>query len=68
MVLEDREFLRVEPAEILDLVHREGTLEEVGLLAERCASEAREQLAFFPPSDAREALEYAPEFVLRRRS
>jgi len=68
MVLEDREFLRVEPSEILDLVHREGTLEEVGLLAERCASEAREQLAFFPPSDAREALEYAPEFVLRRRS
>ncbi|MEO8503579.1 MAG: polyprenyl synthetase family protein [Acidobacteriota bacterium] len=68
MVLEDREFNRVEPREILELVHSEGTLEETEAMAERLALEAREQLAFFPPSDAREALEYAPEFVLRRRS
>ncbi len=68
MVLEDREFLRVGPDEILDLVHSQGTLEEVQGLAERFAREAREQLSFFPPGDAREALEYAPEFVLRRRS
>ena len=67
-VLEDRGFDRVSPADILDLVRTEGTLEEVAAMAEQYASEARRELELFPPGDAREALEFAPDFVLHRRS
>lgn len=68
MVLEDRAFERVSPEQILELVRAEGTIEEVEQLANGFARQAREQLAFFPPGDAREALELAPNFVLHRRS
>jgi octaprenyl-diphosphate synthase len=68
MVLEDRSFARVSPEEILDLVRTEGTLEEVSTMAEQLAAEAKRELEFFPPGDAREALEFAPDFVLHRRS
>jgi octaprenyl-diphosphate synthase len=68
MVLEDRSFTRVSPQEILDLVRSEGTLEEVSELARDYAEQAKRELEFFPPSDAREALEFAPDFVLHRRS
>ncbi|HEV2855918.1 MAG TPA: polyprenyl synthetase family protein [Thermoanaerobaculia bacterium] len=67
-VLEDRSFSRVSPQEILDLVRSEGTLEEVTAMAEEYAAEAKRELEIFPPSDAREALEFAPDFVLYRRS
>jgi octaprenyl-diphosphate synthase len=67
-VLEDRSFSRVAPQEILDLVTAEGTLEEVREMAEGWASRARQELAFFPAGDARDALEVAPDFVLHRRS
>lgn len=67
-VLEDRGFGRVSPQEILDLVRAEGTLEEVAAMAEQYAAEAKRELEFFPPSDARDALEFAPDFVLHRRS
>jgi octaprenyl-diphosphate synthase len=67
-VLEDRSFSRVSPQEILDLVRSEGTIEEVTAMAEEYAAEAKRELEFFPPSDAREALEFAPDFVLYRRS
>lgn len=67
-VLDDRTFERVSPDEILELVHREGTLEEVELRARALADEARLALAVFPDSEARRALEFAPDFVLHRRS
>jgi len=67
-VLEDRSFGRVAAQEILDLVHREGTLEETAAMAEGYGDQARAELAFFPESDARDALEFAPDFVLHRRS
>lgn len=67
-VLEERSFDRVSSDEILDLVHRAGTLEEVEAMAEAFAEEARQALAPLPPGDARDALEAAPDFVLRRRS
>jgi octaprenyl-diphosphate synthase len=67
-VLEDRSFKRVEPQAILEAVSAEGTVEEVRELAIKYAAEAREALGGFPASDAREALELAPEFVLDRRS
>ena len=67
-VLEDRAFDRVAPQQILELVAREGTVEEVETMALDFADEAREALAGFPANDAREALEVAPDYVLNRRS
>lgn len=67
-VLEDRSFDRVAPEAILDVVTAEGTLDEVRELASKHAEEAREALGSFPASETREALEFAPEFVLNRRS
>ena len=67
-VLDDRSFDRVQPEQILGLVEREGTVEEVVELAEGQASEARDHLSSLAPGEAREALEFAPDFVLRRRS
>jgi octaprenyl-diphosphate synthase len=68
MVLKDRSFARVSPQEILDLVQAQGTLEEVTEMAEGYAAAAKQELAVFPPSDARDALELTPDFVLHRRS
>jgi octaprenyl-diphosphate synthase len=67
-VLEDGNFSRISREEILELVSSEGTLEEVQTMAEKYAEEARQELSFFPPSEARDALEFAPDFVLQRRS
>lgn len=67
-VLEDRSFSRVSAQEILDLVSAQGTLEEAQEMAEGYAAEAKRELQFFPPSDIRDALEFAPDFVLNRRS
>jgi octaprenyl-diphosphate synthase len=67
-VLEQRSFDRVAPQQILALVQREGTLAETAAMAEEYAASAQEKLEFFPPGDAREALEFAPDFVLHRRA
>lgn len=67
-VLRDGSFERVPTEIILELVEREGTLEESRDIARSHARSAREALAFFAASTAREALELAPDFVLDRRS
>jgi len=67
-VLDDRSFGRVTAQEILDLVRAQGTIEEVSELAQGYANQAKQELEFFPPGDARDALEFAPDFVLNRRS
>lgn len=66
-VLEDRGFERTSTTEILDLVAREGTLEEAAEIASAWAESAREALTGLPANEAREALELAPDFVLNRR-
>ena len=66
-VLEDRGFERTPSAQVLDLVAREGTLEEAGEIAAVWAETARAALAGLPANEAREALELAPDFVLNRR-
>jgi octaprenyl-diphosphate synthase len=66
-VLEDRAFERVTPGQVLDVVAREGTVEEVEEMAHDFAEEARVALEPFAPGDARDALELAPDFVLNRR-
>ncbi|HEX2253511.1 MAG TPA: polyprenyl synthetase family protein [Thermoanaerobaculia bacterium] len=67
-VLEDRAFRRAAADDILALVEREGTLDEAAALAEDHAERARRELDPFPDNDAREALLYAPDFILTRRS
>lgn len=67
-LLEDRSFDRVSAQQVLELVEREGVLEEVRELAQSHALAAGEALEGFAASKAREALEFAPEFVLNRRS
>jgi len=67
-VLEDRDFVRVAPEQILELVRSEGTLEEVREMAEGYAARAKAELASLPGGEAREALELAPDFILYRRS
>jgi octaprenyl-diphosphate synthase len=66
-VLEDRGFDRTPSGEILELVAREGTLEEAGEIAAAWADSARQALTGLPANEAREALEFAPDFVLNRR-
>lgn len=67
-VLEDRAFERTRPEEILAMVAAQGTLDETIALAEGYAAEAKAALAIFPESEARFALELAPDYVLHRRS
>lgn len=68
IVLKDGDFRRVDRKEILELVNSEGTLEEVAEMAKELASEAKEQLESFPDCEARELMEFAPDYVLQRRS
>ena len=67
-VLEEGDFEKVDREAILEMVASEGTLEETAEMAEELAEEARKQLGLFPPSTAREAMDFAPDFVLQRRS
>jgi len=67
-VLADRDFRRVASDEILELVRREGTLEEARSHAERWAERARAALAALPEGDARPALAAAIDFVVDRRA
>lgn len=67
-VLEDRCFDRVAPEAILELVESEGTIGEVEEMAETFAEEARNALDGLPEGPARDALDFAPGFVLSRRS
>ncbi|MEM7052344.1 MAG: polyprenyl synthetase family protein [Acidobacteriota bacterium] len=67
-VLEDRAFERVAAQQILELVEREGTLDETRQIARDYSARAKAELEFFRPCEAREALELAPDFVLDRRS
>jgi octaprenyl-diphosphate synthase len=67
-VLEDRDFRRVQPEQILDMVTEAGVVDEVQEMAEAYALAAQNALERFAPGEARDALEFAPEFVLNRRS
>ncbi|HBL28951.1 MAG TPA: hypothetical protein DD490_19120 [Acidobacteria bacterium] len=67
-VLEDRSFGRVASQQILDLVSAQGTLDEAREMAESYAAQARAELGLFAPGDTRDALEFAPDYVLHRRS
>ena len=65
-VLDDRDFRRVAPEEIVEIVRRHGTLDETADEARAWGERALERLSSLPDGDARRALELAPAYVLRR--
>lgn len=67
-VLEDRGFDRVSAERILELVEREGTVDEAAQLAAEHAATAKAALEPLTPGAARDALQAAPDFVLNRRT
>lgn len=67
-VLEDRDFRRTSPEQVLEMVAGAGTLDEAAEIARDHAETAQRELAIFPPGDARDALELAPEMLLLRRA
>jgi len=67
-VLEERDFVSVDAGEILELVRREGTLEETVETAREWAERARRSLDSLPDGESRDALAAAPDFVLHRHA
>jgi octaprenyl-diphosphate synthase len=65
-VLQERDFTSVEPETILEIVRRHGTLERTRALAEESSARARDAILPLPEGDAKEALLFAPEFILTR--
>ena len=61
-----RSFDGVDPAEILGIVNRYDTLEKTREIARDYANRARAALAPFADSPAKEALEFALDFVMER--
>ncbi|HEX2163290.1 MAG TPA: polyprenyl synthetase family protein [Thermoanaerobaculia bacterium] len=67
-VLEDGDFRRTTAEQVLEMVAAAGTLGEAAEIARGHAEAAQRELAIFPPGDARDALELAPEMLLHRRA
>lgn len=67
-VARDKSFDGTDPAEILSIVHRYDTIDKTREIARDYANRARKALESFPPSQAKEALEFALEFVMERSS
>jgi octaprenyl-diphosphate synthase len=65
-VAASKSFDGIDPAEILGIVHRYDTLEQVREIAREYATRARVALSSFADSPAREALESALDFVIER--
>lgn len=62
----ERTFGSVSPDEIIAIVDRYGAVDRTRVIAQEFADRSRIALAGFPPSEARDALEYGLEFVLTR--
>jgi octaprenyl-diphosphate synthase len=65
-VLADRSFTRVSHPQILEILHRHGSLDYAMDTACAYAEAARLSLADLPPSDAKRALLWVPGFVTTR--
>lgn len=65
-VMVQKSFEEIDPEAILDLVHRYDGADQTRDIAREYSDRARASLSLFGPSTAREALEYACEFVLYR--
>ena len=65
-ILEDRAFNGVTHADILEILERYGSLEAASAHAAQYAESARESICYFPDSEIKRALLWAPEFVVAR--
>lgn len=65
-ILQDRAFNGVTHADILAILQRYGSLEEATSRAAQYAESARKSICFFPDSEIKRALLWAPEFVVAR--
>ncbi|MEO8216551.1 MAG: polyprenyl synthetase family protein [Acidobacteriota bacterium] len=65
-VASERTFGDIDPAAILSMVQRYGTVDQCRVIAREYADRALGALRQFPSSPAREALEFAVEFVQSR--
>ncbi len=67
-VLEEREFVSVEPEQITRLVRETGALDRASKLARAYVDRAKECLAELPDTEYRRALLAVPDFILERES
>ncbi len=65
-ILQDRAFNGVTHADILNILHRYGSLDAANACAAQYAQSARKSICFFPDSEIKRALLWAPEFVVAR--
>jgi len=65
-ILRDRAFNGVTHAQILDILHRYGSVEAASSRAAQYADSARKSICTFPDSEIKRALLWAPEFVVAR--
>jgi len=67
-VLRERAFNGVTHGDILEILHRYGSLEAATTRATEYAEAARKAICTFPDSEIKRALLWAPEFVVARQS
>jgi octaprenyl-diphosphate synthase len=65
-ILKDRAFNGVTHADILEILQRCGSLDAATSRATQYAESARKSICFFPDSEIKRALLWAPEFVVAR--
>jgi len=65
-ILEDRAFNGVTHADILAILQQYGSLDAANSRAAQYAESARKSICFFPDSEIKRALLWAPEFVVAR--
>jgi len=65
-VLRERAFNGVTHPQIMEILHRYGSLEAASSCASRYAESARKAICTFPDSEIKRALLWAPEFVVAR--
>jgi len=65
-VMQDRAFNGVTHGDILQILHRYGSLEAANSRAAQYADSARQALGSFPESEIKRALLWAPDFVVAR--
>ena len=65
-ILQDRAFNGVTHADILEILQRYGSLDVATARAAQYAESARKSICFFPDSEIKRALLWAPEFVVAR--
>src|SRR5262249_60342773 len=65
-VMVDRAFNGVTHADILAILNRYGSLEYASKQAARYAESARNAICVFPESEIKQALRWAPDFVVAR--